>query len=84
MAMPGILQQLARSNPMTARIKQMMGLVNSSGNPQMMLNQMLTGNPQFKQVMDLINQSGGDPKKAFYALAEQRGVDPNDILSMLR
>ena len=84
MAMPGILQQLARSNPMTARIKQMMGMVNSSGNPQMMLNQMLTGNPQFKQVMDLINQSGGDPKKAFYALAEQRGVDPNDILSMLK
>ena len=84
MAMPGILQQLARNNPMMSRVKQMMGMINSSGNPQMMMNQMLTGNPQFKQVMDLINQSGGDPKKAFYALAEQKGVDPNDILSMLK
>ena len=84
MAMPGILQQLARNNPMMSRVKQMMGMINSSGNPQMMMNQMLTGNPQFKQVMDLINQSGGDPKKAFYALAEQNGVDPNDILSMLK
>lgn len=84
MAIPGILQQLARSNPMMARVKQMMGMINSSGNPQAMMNQMLTGNPQFKQVMDLINASGGDPKKAFYALAEQKGVDPNDILSMMK
>ena len=77
------LIQLAKSNPMMSQIKQMMGMINSAGNPQAMMNQMLTSNPQFKQVMDLINQSGGDPRKAFYALAEQKGVDPNDILSML-
>ena len=78
------LIQLAKSNPMMSQIKQIMGMINSAGNPQAMMNQMLTSNPQFKQVMDLINQSGGDPRKAFYALAEQKGVDPNDILSMLK
>ena len=84
MAMPGILQQIAKSNPMMSKVKQMMGMLNSSSNPQAMLNQMLTSNPQFKQVIDFINQSGGDPKKAFYSLAEQKGIDPNDILDMMR
>ena len=78
------LIQIAKSNPMMSQIKQMMGMINSAGNPQAMMNQMLTSNPQFKQVMDLINQSGGDPRKAFYALAEQKGIDPNDILSMMK
>ena len=78
------LVQIAKSNPMMGQIKQMMGMINSSGNPQAMMNQMISNNPQFKQVMDIINQSGGDPKRAFYALAEQKGVDPNEILNMLR
>ena len=78
------LIQIAKSNPMMSQIKQMMGMINSAGNPQAMMNQMIANNPQFKQVMDLINQSGGDPRKAFYALAEQKGVDPNDILSMMK
>lgn len=33
-----------------------------------------------QQVMQIVNQYGGDPKKAFYAMAEQKGVDPNAIL----
>lgn len=82
--MLGILQQLMSSSPQMGAIKQMINMVRGAQNPQAMMNQILTSNPQMKQVMDLINQSGGDPKKAFYALAEQRGVDPNDILSMLR
>lgn len=84
MAMPGILQQIARSNPMMGQIKQMMGMVNSAQNPQMMMNQMLSQNPNMKQVMDIIHQSGGDPKTAFYKLAEQKGVDPQEILNMLK
>ena len=84
MAMPGILQQIARSNPMMGQIKQMMGMVNSAQNPQMMLNQMLSQNPNMKQVMDIIHQSGGDPKTAFYKMAEQKGVDPQEILNMLK
>lgn len=84
MAMPGILQQIANANPMMQRIRQMMGAVNNAKNPQEMMNQLVSSNPQMKQVMDLINQSGGDPKSAFYKLAEQRGVNPNDILDMLK
>ena len=40
-------------------------------------------NPELKQIIDTINAIG-DPKKAFYALAEKLGKDPNEVLSMLK
>ena len=83
MAIPGILQQLAKSNPMMERVKQMMQTVKTAQNPNAVLNQMVMSNPQLKQVMDIVQQYGGDPQKAFYALAEQRGVNPQEILDML-
>ena len=66
------------------QIKQMMNLVKNAGNPQAMMAQMMQNNPQMKQVMDAVNQYGGDPKKAFYALAQQKGVNPDEILNMLK
>ena len=38
-------------------------------------------NPALAQ---FIQNNGGDPKAAFYALAKQRGIDPDSFLSMLR
>ena len=86
MAIPQILQQLQGASlpGNLGQIKQMMQVVKGTRNPQMMLNQMMQSNPQMKQVMDLVNQHGGDPKKAFYGLCEQRGVDPNQILNMIK
>jgi len=84
MAMPGILQQIAKSSPMMQKVKQMMGIVNGSQNPQALLNQMMINNPQLKQVMDYVQQSGGDPKTAFYSMADKMGVNPQDILDMLK
>ena len=43
----------------------------------------INSNPQIKQVNDIINQYG-DAKTAFYKVAEQQGVDPNEILEMLK
>lgn len=82
MNMPPILQQLAQ-NPMQ-QIKNLMMTVKNAGNPQAMLNQMANSNPNLKQAMDFVKQSGGDPKKAFYALAQQKGVNPDDIINMLK
>ena len=84
MAIPGILKQLASTNPMMGKIKQMMGMLNTAQNPQAMMNQLMANNPNMKQAIDLIKQSGGDPQKAFCALAEQKGVDPQEILNMLQ
>ena len=62
----------------------MMQMIRSSGNPQAMLQQMMQNNPQYQQVMQLVNQAGGDPKQAFYQMANQMGVNPDEIISMLR
>ena len=84
--LPQILQQLGRNqaNPATAKIKQMMNMVRMSRNPQMMINQMMQSNPQLKQAMEFINTSGKTPEQAFYALAEQMGVDPQEVLNSLK
>ena len=86
MPIPQILQQLsANSLPGNLpQIKNMMQMVRSAGNPQALLAQMAQNNPQMRQAMELVGQYGGDPQKAFYALAQQRGVNPDEILNMLR
>ena len=83
---PSILQQLTRNNMAQAAqpIKQMMNAVRTAQNPQLALNQLIMNNPQMKQVMDIVQKHGGDPMKAFRAEAEARGVDPDEILGMLR
>ena len=65
-------------------IKQMMQMVRGAGNPQAMLESMASTNPQLRQVMDVIRQSGNDPQKAFYAMCEQKSVDPQQILNALK
>ena len=62
----------------------MMQMARSAGNPNAMFAQMMQNNPQMRQVMDVINQYGGDSQKAFYAIAQQRGVNPDEILNMLK
>ena len=50
----------------------------------MAMQQLIQNNPQMKQVMDYVNANGGNPKDAFYKLAEEKGVNPDDILGMLK
>ena len=84
MAMPGILQQLAKSSPMMGTIKNMMSMVSGAQDPNIMIRQLMNNNPQMKQVMDVISKAGGDPRRAFYDLAQQKGVDPQEILDMMK
>ena len=62
----------------------MMDTIKSSNNPQAMLQNMVNQNPQYKQIMDYVRQNGGDPKTAFYKMAQEKGVNPDDILNMLK
>lgn len=58
----------------------MMQQIKSIGNPQMMIQQM----PQYKQVMDYVEQNGGDAKSAFYKMAGEMGIDPDEIVKAMR
>ena len=59
-------------------------MVKAAKNPQAMMQMMAQQDPQISQVMNFVQQNGGDPKTAFYKLAEQRGVNPDEVLQMLR
>lgn len=43
-----------------------------------------SSNPRLQQVQNYVNQHGGDPKTAFYNACQERGVNPNDILRLIR
>jgi hypothetical protein len=65
-------------------IKQMMNVVQNAQNPAMALQQMAGNNPQLQQALQLVQQSGGDPKAAFEKLARDNGIDPQQILAFLK
>lgn len=67
-----------------SQVKQMWGMLKNAGNPQAMLQQMMSNNPQYAQIQKMISASGGDPKAAFYKLAEEKGIDPNEIINALK
>lgn len=48
------------------------------------LKNMIQQNPQYHQILSLLRENGNDPQKAFYALAGQMGINPDDILNMLK
>ena len=84
MAMPQILQQLAMRNPNLSRIKELMNTVKSAQNPHIAMQTLINNNPQLKQIMDIVQQNGGNAEKVFYQLAQERGINPDDILNMLK
>ena len=69
---------------MAAQIKQMMNTVKMASNPQAMMNQLIMNNPRMKEAMAIVDKYGGDSMKALYGEAERVGVDPQEILDMLK
>ena len=83
-------QQTYNSNPILETLNQgttqnngLMGMIKAyrnARNPQQMLNSIIQQNPQMQAVMNLVNQNGGNAQNLFYALARQRGIDPDAFL----
>ena len=84
---PAILQQLQASRALPAslqNIKQMLGMVRSANDPQAMLRMLAQNNPDVRQALDFIGKCDNSPEKAFYALAQQKGINPQAILDLLK
>lgn len=81
-----ILQNIMSNKLMQAvgPVKQIMCTVQAAGNPALALQQMASSNPMIQQAMQLVQQSGGDGKAAFEKLAKENGIDPNQIMQMLK
>ena len=74
-----IMQQLSRNalNPQINQFRNIMQM--AKGNPNAMLESIIQRNPAYSQVMNLVKQNDNNPEKAFYALARQKGMDPDQL-----
>ena len=73
-----------QSNSVPSGIFNLINQIRSANDPNSMFQSLAATNPQIQQVMQYVQQNGGDAKQAFYNLAQQRGVDPNSILNQLK
>lgn len=69
-------------------IKKAYNAIRMAQNPNLAFEQMLQNNPQiYQRMMEIkkfISQTNGNPEQAFYALAKEKGIDPNVIISALQ
>lgn len=80
--MMGNQNQLVPTN--LKQIQQMASMFKNAKNPQQLIMNMVNQNPQMKQMLEMLQNSNKSPKDLFYEMAQQKGVDPNQILSMLQ
>lgn len=62
----------------------MFNQLKTSANPEGLMRMFAMRNPQVKQVMDMVEQNGGDAQGLFYKLCKEKNVDPETILRQLR
>lgn len=58
------------------RLSQIVTQIKNIGNPMMI--------PQYRDMVNFVNENGGDPKATFYAKAKEMGVDGDEIVKALR
>ena len=57
--------------------------VQSANNPNILMSKLIQTKTNLNAVYQMVQQNGGNAKQLFYSLAQQKGIDPNSILSKL-
>lgn len=70
-----------RLSAAAAPVRNMMQAIRAAQNPQAEVSQLVARNPQLSSVLQ---QYGGNAQQAFYGMANQFGVNPDEVLSMIR
>ena len=79
--MNSLYPQIPQNTPQSNNLVQ---LIKNSANPAQLFQNMAKTNPQVQSIMQMIQQTNQTPKQLFYQAAQQRGVDPNQILGMFK
>ena len=83
--MSSLYNQINQKNQrLPNNIQQIIQMAKNTQNPQQLLNTIAQQNPQISQLMQLINTNNITPKQLFMNMANQKGINPNDIISMLK
>lgn len=77
--MNSLYQQLNQS-----KTSNLITMLKESRNPQQLLYNLTSSNPQVSAVMKEVQANGGDAKGLFYRKAKEMGVEPNSILNKLK
>ena len=61
-----------------------MNTIKAAQNPQAAMTQMLQNNPQYSRLTQLLKENNGNAQQAFYNLANQMGMNGDEIINMLK
>ena len=79
-----ILGKRPQTSPQPNGLVQAYKMLSTMANPNAALQTLVQKNPMMQQAMQLVNSSNMSPKDLFYSMAQQRGVNPEQILSMFK
>ena len=87
-----ILNKLMSSNTQNAfpqlnnlaMMKNYINLLKGQGNMEQALEGMVKNHPMYQQAMRFVQDSGGSYQQAFYAYAQQNGIDPSQIEDLFK
>lgn len=84
MAMGTPQAQQPQLPPQLRNLSKMIDMIRGAKDPQALAQQMLGQNPALRQALQYVQQNGGDPKTAAQKLAQEKGVDLNQLLNAFR
>jgi hypothetical protein len=75
---------MPQTNPQIQQIKNLMYQVKNSQNPQMILQNIIMQNPSMQNVLNLMRLNNASPQQIAQLLAQQKGVDLNNLIMELQ
>lgn len=78
-----LYQQMTQKSS-TNNIQQFANMLKGQSNPMEFLQNLSRTNPQINQVFNLLQNSNMSAKDLFLSYAKQMGVNPNEIINMLK
>lgn len=75
---------MSQTNPQIQQIKNLMYQVKNSKNPQMILQNIIMQNPSMQNVLNLMRLNNASPQQIAQLLAQQKGVDLNNLIMELQ
>lgn len=64
------------------QVKQIYNMLRCSNNPNQLLNQMVSQNPQMAQAVNLI-KNNGNYEQIFRSMCNERGINADDLIKQL-
>lgn len=72
------------ANPLMNQNDAFLNFINSINNPNLYVQQLLKQNPAANSLLQQLQQSGKSPQEIATQLAQQKGIDLNQVMNKIR